>query len=101
MSNVAGSQAGALDVHVVTPEGEVWSGPARFVVARALEGELGLLPGHEPMLAVLREGPLKVETGAGDVTATVEGGFLSVSSNDGVTRVDVMAEAIADVAGAS
>src|SRR5439155_12546986 len=42
-----------LEVHVVTPEREVWTGEADMVVARAADGEVGILPGHAPYLAVL------------------------------------------------
>jgi len=86
-----------LDVHVVTPDQEVWAGEASFVVVRALDGELGVLPGHEPLLALLREGPLKVETQFGNFTATVDGGFLSVGDVQGRTRIDVLAESVTDV----
>lgn len=91
---------GLLDVHIVNPSEEVWAGEASFVVARSIDGEIGVLPSHEPVLAVLSEGPLKVETPNGTVTATVNGGFLSVSPpTDGVTRVDVLAEYVHEVTG--
>lgn len=91
---------GKLDVHIVTPSEEVWAGEGTFVVARSIAGELGVLPGHEPVIAALGEGQLKVETSGGPVTAEVDGGFLSVSpSTQGVTRVDVLAEHVRSVAG--
>ena len=37
--------SGSLDVHVVTPEREVWSGPAETVIARGVDGEVGILTG--------------------------------------------------------
>ena len=43
----------ALNVSVVSADQEVWSGEASMVVARTVEGEIGILPGHEPMLAAL------------------------------------------------
>lgn len=90
----------ALDVHIVTPSEEVWAGEAKFVVARSVSGELGVLPGHEPVLAVLGDGPLKVETAEGTVTAEVDGGFLSVGPPiESVTRVDVLAEHVRSVTG--
>jgi F-type H+-transporting ATPase subunit epsilon len=89
-----------LDVHIVTPSEEIWSGDAKFVAARSVAGELGVLTGHEPMIAVMGAGPLKVETESGDVTAVVDGGFLSVGpASDGVTRVDVLAEHVSEVNG--
>ena len=81
-----------LDVHVVTPEEEVWAGDADFLIARSVGGEIGILPGHEPVLAVLAPGPLIIRKQGGDVSAVVDGGFLSVAEAHGRTRVDVLAE---------
>ena len=39
-----------LDFHVVTPEREVWAGEAHTVVARGVDGEVGILAGHVPMM---------------------------------------------------
>ena len=68
-----------LKVQVVSPEREVWAGDARMVVARTSEGEIGVLTGHEPTLAVLGAGEVRVdaEDGSG-TTVTVDGGFLSI-----------------------
>ncbi|MBC3761373.1 F0F1 ATP synthase subunit epsilon [Quadrisphaera oryzae] len=70
----------SLQVQVVSAEREVWTGEATMVLARTLEGEVGILTGHEPMLAVLAEGEVRVDGvgGSGGVTAHVDGGFLSV-----------------------
>jgi F-type H+-transporting ATPase subunit epsilon len=77
-----------LDVHIVTPEREVWSGSARMVIARTTEGDLGILPGHAPLLGTLAIGPLTlVQDGRRD-HAAIDGGFLHVKGN----RVDVLAE---------
>lgn len=83
-----------LDVHVVTPTSEIWAGEATFVVARSEGGEIGVLPGHEPVLAKLKPGPFKIELpGGGTETGTIDNGFLSVGPvEDGVTRVDLLAE---------
>ena len=43
----------SLRVEVVAADQAVWSGEAKMVVAKTVEGEIGLLPGHEPMLAIL------------------------------------------------
>jgi F-type H+-transporting ATPase subunit epsilon len=67
-----------LKVQVVSAEREVWSGEARMVVARTLEGEIGVLTGHVPTLAVLAAGEVRVDGEGGGVTAQVDGGFLSV-----------------------
>ena len=80
-----------LDVHLVTPEREVWAGEAREVVARGVDGEVGILTGHAPLLIQLTIGPLTIyRDDQPELTAVVDGGFMHVSSDEG-TRVDVMA----------
>ena len=86
MAQEAGS--GKLEVHVVTPEAEVWTGEADFLVATAIDGEIGILPGHAPLLAALDVGRLSIDTGGGSEDAAVDGGFLHVKDD----RVDVLAE---------
>ena len=81
-----------LRVHLVTPEREVWSGEADFVVARGVDGDLGILPGHTPLLAALDVGPVYIEAGGGRTAVVVDGGFLHVIGDDDETRVDVLAE---------
>jgi F-type H+-transporting ATPase subunit epsilon len=72
-----------LQVSVVAADKEVWSGLASMVVARTTEGEIGVLPGHEPMLAVLASGEVRVTTEDGTkITANAEGGFLSIENNN-------------------
>lgn len=82
----------ALEVHVVTPEREVWSDEARMVVARGTEGEVGILAGHAPLLIRLAIGPLRIERTDGRwEAAVIDGGFLHVTSSEATTRVDVLA----------
>jgi F-type H+-transporting ATPase subunit epsilon len=81
-----------LDVHLVTPEREVWTGEASFVVARAVDGDIGVLPGHTPLLAELAVGPVFIDTDSGRTSAVVDGGFLHVAHDDDTTRVDILAE---------
>ena len=83
----------ALEVHVVTPEREVWAGEARLVVARGVDGEVGIMGGHAPLLVRLDVGPLRVHADGGDQVIVVDGGFLHVSSEEGATRADVLADA--------
>ena len=76
-----------LKVSVVSADQEIWSGVAKQIVARTTEGEIGILPGHEPILAILGAGEVRVTTTQGSVvTANAEDGFLSVQ-NDTVTIV--------------
>ena len=50
-----------LTVSIVSAERALWSGEAKSVVAKTPEGEIGILAGHEPVLALLVEGPLRIE----------------------------------------
>ena len=81
-----------LDVHLVTPEREVWAGEADFVTARGVDGDLGVLPGHAPLLAALAVGPVFIDAGGSRTAVVVDGGFLHVAHEDDVTRVDILAE---------
>jgi F-type H+-transporting ATPase subunit epsilon len=81
-----------LDVHLVTPEREVWAGEADFVSARGVDGDLGVLPGHAPLLAALAVGPVFIDAGGSRIAVAVDGGFLHVAHEDDVTRVDILAE---------
>jgi len=81
----------SLDVHIVTPEREVWAGEVQELIARGVDGEVGILGGHAPLLVQLAIGPIRMLRDAGEVAAVVDGGFLHVSSHEGVTRADVLA----------
>jgi F-type H+-transporting ATPase subunit epsilon len=80
-----------LQVELVSVEREVWSGEADMVVARTTVGEIGILPGHTPLLGQLAEGydVRIVRSGAEEIVVGVTGGFLSVTK-EGVT---ILAEA--------
>jgi F-type H+-transporting ATPase subunit epsilon len=82
----------SLEVHLVTPEREVWAGEADFVTARGVDGDLGVLPGHAPLLAALAVGPVYIDAGGSRTAVAVDGGFLHVAHEEDVTRVDILAE---------
>lgn len=85
--------AASFEAFLVTPEREVWSGQATMVIARGSEGEVGILAAHAPMLIQLGIGPLFIDPVEGErVAAAIDGGFLHVVTNEGETRVDVLAE---------
>ena len=68
----------ALTVDIVAPDRTLWAGQASFVSAPCVDGSIGLLPGHEPILSVLRAGRIKVsELGGDDRFVDIEGGFIS------------------------
>jgi F-type H+-transporting ATPase subunit epsilon len=73
--------AGALTVDIVGPDRVLWSGTADRVIAPTVEGEIGLLENHEPVLSVLREGTVRVHGEAGDTAVEISGGFVSFDHN--------------------
>lgn len=69
-------------VDVVSPEQSLWSGEATFLIARTLEGEIGILADHEPLMGVLGTGAVIVDgADGGRTTIAVNGGFLQVLDN--------------------
>ncbi|MEV4315809.1 F0F1 ATP synthase subunit epsilon [Actinocrispum sp. NPDC049592] len=82
-----------ISVELVAVERRLWSGNATMVIAQTTEGELGVLPGHEPLLGQLVEGGVvKIRQTDGEtVTAAVFGGFLSITG-DGVSILAESAE---------
>ena len=92
-----------LHVALVVPEGEIWTGDAQRVIAKTLEGDIGVLTGHAPVLGILAEGSvvrILPEDGPGadgpgadgpgapgEVMAAIGGGFLSIADD----RVSVLA----------
>lgn len=80
-----------LKVGLVSPEREIWSGEAKMVVAQTIEGQLGIMPGHAPVLGVLLDGSVvKIEPADGGewITAMVGSGFFSIADDE----VSVLAE---------
>ena len=78
-----------LRVELVAPDGEIWSGRARMVIAKTLDGDLGVLTGHSPVLGILAEGslvriidPEDSDGSAGqEVVAAVSSGFLAIADD--------------------
>jgi F-type H+-transporting ATPase subunit epsilon len=94
-----------LHVELVVPEGEIWSGPAKLVIAKTLDGDIGVLTNHTPVLGILVEGSVVTirpeaegendsesqagegRGGGSDIVAAVGGGFFAVADN----RVSILA----------
>ncbi|WP_062071826.1 F0F1 ATP synthase subunit epsilon [Demequina sediminicola] len=82
--------ADALTVDIVAPDGKVWSGAASRVIAPSVEGEIGLLANHEPILSVLRAGTVRVTSGTDALEFPVTGGFVSFDHN----TITIVADAV-------
>jgi F-type H+-transporting ATPase subunit epsilon len=82
-----------VHVELVSVERLLWSGDATMVIARTTEGELGVLPGHAPLLGELAPGGVVriQQEGGEELTFAVHGGFLSVTE-DGVSILAEIAE---------
>ena len=74
-----------LTVSVISPERVLFEGQATGVVAPGHDGELGILPGHAPLMTVLGKGVLRLAGAGADSRFQVQGGFLQVVDN--VVRV--------------
>ncbi len=78
----------ALKVELVAADRKVWEGEAASVSARSIDGDLGILPGHTPLLGVLVTGDVRIHTGGGTETVSIDSGFLSVDHD----RVVIVAD---------
>jgi len=78
-----------LHVELVAADRKVWSGEATIVLARTKSGDIGIQPGHTPVLGVLESDPVTIRQADGTtVVAAVHGGFLSFADN----KLSVLAE---------
>lgn len=86
-----------LEVDVVAADRRVWRGDARMVSAPAADGDIGILPGHTPVLAVLRTGVVRITATDGSLRSVqVDEGFLSVDDDKVMVVVHAATEAGAD-----
>jgi F-type H+-transporting ATPase subunit epsilon len=80
-----------LRVELVVPDGEIWGGRADLVIAKTLDGDIGVMSGHAPVIGILVEGSvvrIRPEgDGAAEVSAAVGGGFFSIAND----RVSILA----------
>jgi F-type H+-transporting ATPase subunit epsilon len=78
-----------MQVEVVAADRVVWSGRSSNIIAKTVEGDIGILPNHEPVLAVLEPSAVVIfsEDGQREIVA-VDGGFISVS----LGRVSILSE---------
>jgi F-type H+-transporting ATPase subunit epsilon len=73
---------------VVSVERSLFEGEADFILARGQEGELGILPGHAPLITTLKPGELVIRHGGDSESLFVGGGYLEVLPD----RVTVLAD---------
>jgi F-type H+-transporting ATPase subunit epsilon len=72
-----------LKVEVVATDGQIWSGQASTIVLKTKSGEIGILPGHSPLLASLSDGSIMIRPVEGDeIKVAAHGGFVTVDSNN-------------------
>jgi F-type H+-transporting ATPase subunit epsilon len=80
-----------MQVDIVAPDRPLYSGEADEVYARSQDGEIGILPGHQPALLALAENtPVRVKTGGQEERFDITGGFLEFRDN----RLTVLAEGV-------
>src|SRR4051794_31455182 len=94
MAQTANGQTAVEHLHVelVAADRTVWSGEAAMIVARTLDGDIGVLRGHAPTLSLLSASVVEIQV-AGEnhlLVAAVDGGFLSVAND----RVSILAERV-------
>ena len=72
-----------IKVSLVSADAEVWSGEASLVVAKTVLGEIGFMSGHEPVLAILAEGQVRITQTSGEkIVANAQDGFLSMERDE-------------------
>jgi F-type H+-transporting ATPase subunit epsilon len=87
-----------MHVELVSVETPIWAGEAKSIYARTTDGEIGVMPGHAPLLAVLEPGWIvRIERdGDTELTVAVHGGFISIRA-DGVSVMAEMAEEASEI----
>lgn len=82
-----------IQLQIITAEREVFSGQVDALNAPGVEGQLGILPDHAPLMTVLQPGELTVRTGGEESYLALSGGYLEVLGN----QVIILADAAEDV----
>ena len=78
----------SLTLEIVTPEAKVYSDTIDSVVIPTVEGEIGILPGHIPLLTQVDDGELRVSKGSETLVLAVSGGFAQIDGD----KVRILAE---------
>ncbi|MCL2680849.1 MAG: ATP synthase F1 subunit epsilon [Coriobacteriia bacterium] len=79
-----------LQVDVVTPEANAFSGEVKSIVVTAPDGEMGVLPMHAPLIAELGEGVMRLTRAEDDIVEvfTTKGGYLQVAEDHAIVLTD-------------
>jgi len=80
-----------MPIEIVTPERKVYANQANLIIANGGDGMIGVMAGHTPVVTTLKISTLRVQTGEGEHTIAVSGGFLEVKP-EGVTVLAESAE---------
>lgn len=80
-----------MRVEIVNPEELLWEGEATSVVVPAFHGDMGILPGRQPVLAILREGNVRINPTSGEqVSIPIVAGFVSVDESVNIVVDDTL-----------
>jgi F-type H+-transporting ATPase subunit epsilon len=85
-----------IRLEIVTPDRVVYNQDVNMVIARATDGDIGILPGHAPLIAGLAIAPLRIKLEEGEEQLAVTGGFIEVQPQK-VTVLAKSAETAAEI----
>ncbi|MCB0793521.1 MAG: ATP synthase F1 subunit epsilon [Flavobacteriales bacterium] len=70
-----------MNVEIITPDKTLFKGEASSVTVPGVDGSMGFLENHAPLITVLKAGDVRLKTGEGEKTFTVKGGVVEVMKN--------------------
>ena len=79
-----------MQVLVVSPESEMYSGEADMVFVKGANGDLGIAPGHLQLLTTIKPGPLRLQQGSDEELLYISGGILEIQPD----RVSILADSL-------
>ena len=86
-----------IKVNLITPERAVFSDTVEFIAAPAVDGEIGILPHHAPLLTQLGPGEIRLKKKEGETHLAISGGFLEVQEGSSVEIFAETAETEGDI----
>jgi len=79
--DIGQQSADKMKVEIITPDKQLFKGEATSVTVPGVDGSLGFLNNHAPLITVLKAGDVKVKTATGTEVFVVKGGVVEVSNN--------------------